>query len=252
MGVEMSEIIGARIVNGHRFYDIKQDDNSIISYPSVTTILKALPEPIALTIFKRRPDAEEYTARRAMIGTTGHFFFESQCAKSLPDHKLELEKVAYDEYLNKDSMNAIGNINRKILGVMKKHDFEPISLEDPVWSNMLQVAGRVDYRGYLNGKKVILDLKTARAFHDETKTKYRERLDYMKDHGGKAPPNFFSKFALQLSTYKQCYKEVFNWQAEQLWILRVNENNKPELRQMPDVLDDVKDVRELYRNQFGR
>ena len=40
-------------------------------------------------------------------------------------------------------------------------------------------------------------------------------------------------------------------EAEELWILRVNENNKPELRQMPDVLEDVKDVREMYYETYG-
>jgi hypothetical protein len=186
-----------------------------------------------------------------MIGTTCHFFFESQCAKSLPNHVLELEEVNYKDHLDTDTLASIGNINRKIESVMKKHDFEPISLEDGVWSDKIGVAGRVDYRGMLNGKRVILDLKTAKAFHDENKGQYASRIDYMEDHNGQTPPGFFSKFALQLSTYKQCYVERMDWEAEELWILRVNENNKPELRLMPDALDDVMDVRQMYRDQFG-
>jgi len=245
------EFLGARIVGGHRFYDFMYNDNNV-SYPSVTTMLKVLPEPDGLKWFKNNyPDAEKYTARRAMIGTTCHYFFECQCAYHLPDHTPEMEEVAFAEHLDEESLDSIGNINRKIKSIMKQHDFKPISLEDTVWSDVLKVAGRVDYRGMLNGKKVILDLKTAKAFHDETKTEYLNRLDYMQDNDGKAPPGFFSKFALQLSTYKQCYKERFGWEAEELWILRVNENNKPELRLQPDVLDDVKDVREMYYETYG-
>jgi len=186
-----------------------------------------------------------------MIGTTCHYFLESQCAKTLPNHVLELEEVNYKDHLNDETLDSIGNINRKISSLMRQHKFEPISLEDVVWSDVLRVAGRVDYRGMLDGKRVILDLKTAKKFHDETKGEYQSRLEYMKENDGQVPPGYFSKFALQLSTYKQCYKETFNWEAEELWIMRVNENNKPELRLMPDVLEDVKDVRELYYDTYG-
>jgi len=186
-----------------------------------------------------------------MVGTTCHYFFESQCTKSLPDHVLELEPVDYASHLNEDTLASIGNINRKIESVMRQHDFEPISLEEGTWSNLIQVAGRVDYMGYLDGKLSIVDLKTSKAFHDETKSKYLSRLDYMEDNDGKVPPSFFSKYALQLSTYRQCFKERRGIDIERLWIMRVNENNKPELRLYPDMLDDVLDVRDMYREEYN-
>jgi len=49
----MSEFIEARIVAGHRVYDIRQDNGEIVSYPSATTFLKVLPEPEGLKWFYR-------------------------------------------------------------------------------------------------------------------------------------------------------------------------------------------------------
>lgn len=249
----MSEFVSAEIRDGiGRVYTIKQDDGSLVEYPSATTILKVLPDPPGLTWFKNNfPNAEEHTARRAMIGTTCHFFLESQCAKQVPEHVLELEKVKYAEYLDDKSLEAIGNINRKIESVLRQNDYQTISMEDVVYSHLLRVAGRVDWRGIWNGKRVILDLKTSPKFYDESKSEYEERLEYMEENDGKAPKGFTSKHALQLSLYKQAYKECFGWEAEELWILRVNEKNKPELRQMADILDDVMDVREMFELEYG-
>jgi len=49
----MPEMIDARIVAGHRIYDVREDDGSITHFPSVTTILKVLPEPEGLKWFKK-------------------------------------------------------------------------------------------------------------------------------------------------------------------------------------------------------
>lgn len=245
-------MLGARIVDGHRIYDILQDDGTILKFPSVTTILKVLPESAGLKWFWNNfENAEAHTATRAMVGTTCHYFFECECAKQLPNHTPELEQVKYREYLTDDGLAAIGNINRKIQALMDKHDFIPLTLEEGVWSDVLRVAGRVDFKGYLDGKLCIVDLKTSKKFYDESKGEYKARVEYMSENGGKAPKGYFSKHALQLSTYKQAFKERNDDQIEELWIMRVNENNKPELRLMPDVLDDVKDVREMYFEEFN-
>jgi hypothetical protein len=49
----MPEMIDARIIAGHRIYDVREDDGSITQYPSVTTMLKALPEPEGLKWFRQ-------------------------------------------------------------------------------------------------------------------------------------------------------------------------------------------------------
>jgi len=245
-------MLGARIVNNHRLYDILQTNGTTSSYPSVTTILKALPESEGLKWFKRNfENAEAYTARRAMVGTTCHYFFECECAKQLPNHTPELEDVAYREYLDDDSLDAIGNINRKIKSIMRQHNFKPLTLEEAVWSDELRVAGRVDFKGYLDGKLCIIDLKTSKKFYDESKRDYTERVEYMAENNGQAPLGFSNKHALQLSTYKQAFLERNDDQIEELWILRVNENNKPELRLMADILDDVKVIRGMYFDEFN-
>lgn len=248
----MPEMIGANIVDGHRIYDIQMDDGSVLGLPSVTTIFKILPVPRGLQIFQQRPDAAFYTARRAMIGTTCHFYLECKNARLLPGHTPELEDVNYADHLDADSVASIANINRKIDSVMRKNKFEPESMEIPLFSTTLGAAGRVDWQGTFNDKKAILDLKTSKAFHDETKAQYAERLDYMEDHDGRAPADFTSKYAMQLSAYAFMYKELYNVDTEELWILRVNENNKPELRLMPYMIEDFMDVRDMYRNEYGR
>jgi hypothetical protein len=55
----MGKMIGARMVANHRIYDVEQDDGSMSSYPSVTTILKVLPEPQGLKWFRMNFDNPE-------------------------------------------------------------------------------------------------------------------------------------------------------------------------------------------------
>jgi ATP-dependent exoDNAse (exonuclease V) beta subunit len=248
----MAEFISAEIREGiGRVYTIKQDDGTLVEYPSATTILKVLPDPPGLTWFKNNfPNAEQYTARRAMIGTSCHFHLESRCAEQVPEHVLEFEGVD-ESHRDEDSQDAIDNICRKIDSVLRQNDYQTISMEDVVHSDLLRVAGRVDWRGIWNGKRTILDLKTSKAFHDETKAEYEERVEYMEAHDGKAPIQFTCKHALQLSLYKQAYKECFDWEAEQLLILRVNEGNKPEIRIQPDILEDVMIVREMFKDEYN-
>ena len=82
-----------------RFYDING-----IDYPSVTTVLDALPKPTALKLFiANNPNAKFIAAERAFIGTMSHFYFESQNSKYL-DHEAILEKVdlSFNTQKNKD------------------------------------------------------------------------------------------------------------------------------------------------------
>lgn len=248
----MPEMIGANIVDGHRIYDILLDSGVVIGLPSVTTIFRVLPVPRGLQIFQQRPDAEHYMNRRAMIGTTCHFYLESKNARLLEGHVPVLEDVNYAEHLDVESVDSIANINKKIDSIMRKHCFEPESMEIPLFSETLGTAGRVDWQGTFDGKKAILDLKTSKAFHDETKGQYAERLDYMEDNDGMAPPEFSSKYAMQLSAYGFMYKELYDIDTEEYWILRINEKNKPELRLMPYMIDDFMCVRDEYRDMYGR
>jgi hypothetical protein len=229
----MAELDKAWMWGDHRIYDILQDDGTISSYPSVTTLMHALPESDGLKWFRRtHEDPERHTATRAMIGSTCHYYFESRNARMLPDHVPEMEDINFREYLTLDAHAAIKNINLKIKLFMMKHEFKPWWLERPLWSDQYGYAGRVDYIGEFDGVSCILDLKTSKRFYP--------------------PENGIDKHALQLSMYKIALKERLDIDIEELIILRVNEANKPELKYCEFSEEDVADLRDLYRNQYGR
>ena len=71
-----------------RYYNIDGVD-----YPSVTTILSALPTPIALKLFiENNPNAKQIAAERAYIGVMAHYYFE--CQNSIPlNREAILEEV---------------------------------------------------------------------------------------------------------------------------------------------------------------
>lgn len=228
-----AELVKAWMWGDHRIYDVRQDDGRVDSYPSVTTLMHALPESEGLKWFRRfHDDPERHTATRAMIGSTCHYFFESKNARMLPDHTPEMEKINFKEYLTPESHAAIKNINQKIAMFMEMHDFNPWWLERPLWSDKYGYAGRVDYIGEFDGVSCILDLKTAKKFYP--------------------PENGIDKHALQLSMYQIALKERLGIDIEELIILRVNEANKPELKRCEFSEEDVADLRELYRAQYGR
>lgn len=215
-----------------RIYDIKKDGVEV-HYPSVTTILGILPLPEGLVNWQAfNPNANAYMEERAMIGTTAHYYFECKNAHELPGHIPVLEKDVAWKYLNPATAEKIGNICRKIVLMREMHEFRPLWLEEKVWSHKRKVAGRVDFIGYLDGEKAIVDLKTSRRFFDD-------------------PDELYNNHEVQLSAYAIAAKESLGFEAEKLAILRVNENNKPEIRYKDFNPDAVDDVRRLFHDEHG-
>lgn len=209
-----------------RFYNI---DN--IKYPSVTTVIGALPIPTALKLFKKNnPNAEFITTTRAYIGVMCHYYFE--CCNSTSLNRIaELEEV--DEQFNTiENRDIITDIKTKIDFFLMEHKLEPISLEEQLHSHELQTAGRVDYIGYVDGKLSIVDLKTSKMF-------------YKSDTG-------FDNHSIQLSAYQHCYKEMKGIEVPNLYILRVNENNWYELRKKKFDLDGFKYARKLFKEKYRK
>ena len=115
---------------------------------------------------------------------------------------------------------------------MQMNEFEPLYVEEKVWSHRVKVAGRVDFIGYLNGEKVIADLKTSRKFFDD-------------------PDELYNKYSLQLSAYAMCAEESLGFKVDKLAILRVNETNKPELKFFDFDPASVGEVRQLFFDEHG-
>jgi len=211
-----------------RFYDIDGQ-----KYPSVTTILSVLPKPASLVNYINNfPGAEYYTARRAFIGSMTHFYLESfMAAKYLPGHKVVPEKMDFS-HMDEDVSKILDKMIKKIKGIVDTYDFEPLWLEKMVYSHDLKIAGRVDYIGRLDGKLCILDLKTSKRF-------------YPPEHG-------IDTHALQLSAYAACVEDMGELKIESLFILRVNENNKIELKEKYFDMDGVETCRQLFYETHGK
>lgn len=216
-----------------RLYDIEKDDGTVVAYPSATTILGVLPLPEGLLQWQRfAPNADSYMSERAMVGSTAHYYFECINARQLPDHIPVLEDTINWKYLTPKTSAAIGNIARKLEMLCEMNEFTPIFLEEKVWSHSLRVAGRVDFIGSLNGYTCIADLKTSKRFFDD-------------------PGEEFNKYSIQLSTYAQAYFEMTGEMVEKLYIVRCNENNVPEIKEIPFDLEGVKKVRRMFYEENG-
>jgi len=210
-----------------RFYDING-----IQMPSVTTILSALPTPTALRLFiENNPNAKFIAAERAFIGVMAHYHFE--CQNSIPLNRIaELEDVD-EQFDTEENRIIIDDIKMKINFFLMENELKPIMLEEKLWSHELQIAGRVDFIGYVNGKMSILDLKTSKAF-------------YESDTG-------FDNHSIQLSAYKICFEECkdLNISIDKLYILRCHENSWWEMREKKFDPDGVKYARELFMEKYG-
>jgi len=208
-----------------RFYDING-----IEYPSVTTVLLALPQPTALKNFiNNNPNAEFIAAERAFIGTLSHFHFETKNCITLKTRPI-LEKVDWQFY-TKENICILEDIKTKIDFFLLENDLKPLHIEEKIWSHELQTAGRVDYIGYFNGELSIIDLKTSKTF-------------YESDTG-------FDSHSLQLSAYKQCAKETLGLEIQKLFILRVHEDSWWELKEKEFNVGGFKYARELFREKYG-
>lgn len=221
--------------DGMRIYPVPgPEKNQMSDYPSVTTVLNVLPTPEGLRRWMEwdPKKAEKTMRRRAMVGSTAHYYFECINAKKLPNHNPVIEDtIEFHRFFDKGTSEAIGEICKKIALYIRFNDFNPWFLEEKVWSHELETAGRVDFIGEYNGELCILDLKTAKAFYP--------------------PVNGIDPHALQLSAYKQGLKEVHGIEVDKLYIFRVNEAGKPQIKEVPDDKEGFLIARELFREEHG-
>ena len=104
---------------------------------------------------------------------------------------------------------------------LKEHTLEPVILEKAVCNTEIGYAGTLDYYGMVDGKLAILDFKTSKAIYQD------------------------NTFGAQLAAYKR----AFTNKAENLYILRMNENTGVQLAKMPDDWELFQKAMALYKEQ---
>ena len=119
-----------------------------IEYPSVTTVLSAVSDKSWL---------EEW--RKAVGNEIADKITKDSCDRGTAMHQI------IEEYLLKNNTSQYANSDgyplfRSLLIYLRK--VKPFTLELPVWSNHLKIAGRVDCIGLYENKLSVIDFKSSR------------------------------------------------------------------------------------------
>jgi genome maintenance exonuclease 1 len=145
------EYIDLRTVseNGQRFYC----DDEGRKYPSVTTVV-GLDSREHIKAWRKRVGEEEANKISTMASNRGTKFH------SLVEDYLRKEKplIEFDNILQEGMFKAIRPLLDEIV---------PLSLEAPLYSDTLRMAGRVDCIGVFEDAMAIIDFKTASKYKEE-------------------------------------------------------------------------------------
>ena len=175
------EELDAKIVNGQRWYTTPDEKK----YPSVTTVLSDKPKPY-LEAWRQSlgpKKADKETKRCADRGTAVHLLAEKYLNNE--EEFLKGEKPEYIRLFNqiKLRLNKINNIRAQ---------------EIPLYSDKLEIAGRVDCVGEYEGTLSIIDFKTSNNNKDESMVE-----DYF----------------LQCTAYAIMYHELFGEAIEDIVVI---------------------------------
>jgi genome maintenance exonuclease 1 len=162
-------------------------------YVSVTTVLSAVSDKTWLEEWKKRVGedvANRITQEAAARGSSLHDIIERH----------------FKGNLNKEDQAASGwKLYKSLLIHLNK--IEPLSLELPLWSDHLRVAGRTDCVGIYEGKLSIIDFKSSR------REKREEEIN-----------NYF----LQCALYALMLYELLGIECKQIVVLIGNDNGFPQ------------------------
>lgn len=180
-------------------------------YPSITTILNAYPHSEQLVKWiaeKGYSEAREYRDQAGKDGTTIHSAVEALLnGAELVQEPFKLE------------------VWNKIVSFSKWHaEYHPeiISLELPVFSKKLEIAGRVDCIAKLDSRVFVLDWKSSRSIHNS--------------------------YYLQLSAYATAIEEMTDLKIDSVAVLQLGASNKNGYRFSEDKewRDNVKVFKSIY------
>lgn len=202
--------------DGNRYYT---DSTKTIKYPSVTTVT-GLHSRKHIKLWKERvgeTEANKITKQATRRGTKFHKHIEDYLRR-------EKEYIEFENILQEGMFKAVKPILDEII---------PISLEAPLFSNELQMAGRVDCVGLMENKLAIIDFKSS----------------------GKPKEEYMAKqWYIQMTAYAIMVEELTGKPIEDIIaIVGVEGMNtfqiftsKPKYH-----VDDLWKLREQYRNLYG-
>ena len=170
-------------IDGFRFYAVEDKH-----YPSITTVLGAIPKP---GLMKWRKSVGEDAAkwemnRAARRGSATHTLVEQYLKGETPSIRDVLPLGMFR--LLKPYLDQVDHIH---------------CLETIMYSNKLTVAGQVDCIAEYNGKLSVIDFKTAN----------KERVDSWNEN-----------YYIQCTAYAIMYEELFGTPIEQIVILQAGED----------------------------
>ncbi|MFW9990731.1 MAG: hypothetical protein ACFFD4_01605 [Candidatus Odinarchaeota archaeon] len=151
-------------------------------FPSVSTVLKTMPEGEGLKIWKENLaskgiDPDERLQYTAVRGTTIHYLITKHLADESSQEPPPLEFSSEEEQQLFEELNRTNDFSREVsrsyLIFVDKfiydHDLKAVKngLEFKVLSQKYKYAGTVDILGYLDGKLTLIDIKTSRRVRDK-------------------------------------------------------------------------------------
>ena len=209
---ELPKLERATKPDGTRLYKTP----SGFAYPSVTTITGLLTQK-AIYEWRQRVGNEEanrVSARASSRGTRIH----SYCEDYLRGNLFEADMFDLEMFNSiKPLLDEIDNIH---------------CLEDPLYSDHLQVAGTVDCIAEFNGRLSVIDFKTS------SRVKDREDI-----------ANYF----MQTAAYAVAFEERTGLPVSRLVIIMAVENDDPILfiEKRDTWVSEFQKLRLQYRNKFG-
>jgi genome maintenance exonuclease 1 len=170
-------------IDGMRFYEVDGK-----AYPSVTTVLGAIPKPGLIAWRKNVGEeaAKWEMNRAARRGSATHTLVEQYLKGETPSIRDVLPLGMFR--LLKPYLEQIDNIH---------------CLEQIMYSHQLTIAGQVDCIAEYNGKLSVIDFKTAN----------KERVDSWNEN-----------YYIQCTAYAIMYEELFGTPIEQIVILQAGED----------------------------
>jgi len=170
-------------IDGFRFYAVEDKH-----YPSITTVLGAIPKPGLMAWRKNVGEeaAKWEMNRAARRGSATHTLVEQYLKGETPTIRDVLPLGMFR--LLKPYLDQIDNIH---------------CLETVMYSNKLTVAGQVDCIAEYNGKLSVIDFKTAN----------KERVDSWNEN-----------YYIQCTAYSIMYEELFGTPIDQIVILQAGED----------------------------
>jgi len=203
-------------VDGKRYYT---DGEESFYYPSVTSVTGLLSSD-QIKLWRERVGADtanKITAQATKRGTTFHQLVEDYLRK-------DKEFIEFDNILQEGMFNALKPVLDDII---------PISLEAPLVSNVLQMAGRVDCVGIYEDTLQIIDFKTSAKFKEEYMAK-----------------NWY----IQMTAYAIMVEELTGHEIEEVTaMVAIEGHNTFQIFSADprDYVDELNDLRVRYKNIYG-